>query len=390
MGTRAIDDQVRRLREQGRVLGEDNVKAAGALDDTLGELADTMSTQLTRAVTDNADEFNRLAKTLQSESFSTALDVTVKFFTAIANEAARSAQQVGNLVDLFKGEFNGDSLLDNSMIGLARRSLGLGTFSDEEPGEKPGEKPKPQPIIPENTGTVLAKAGKSLDDFTNKLELHNRELRAELDGWSDVETQMQAVEEASKTLGRQLTQEETEAVRKLVEQRQNLSAAIEANNEALDEQQLHAEELGFTFSSAFEDAIVEGGKFRDLLKALEKDIIRIVTRRLITEPLSDGITEFVKGAFKGGGGIGGFFSSLFPAFASGTNFAPGGMALVGEQGPELVNLPRGSQVIPNHKMGMSVTNNVYVQAPSGRITPDSMSQLQATLTRATQRGTRNL
>jgi hypothetical protein len=35
-----------------------------------------------------------------------------------------------------------------------------------------------------------------------------------------------------------------------------------------------------------------------------------------------------------------------PAFAVGTRNAPGGMALVGERGPELVNLPRGSQVIP--------------------------------------------
>jgi hypothetical protein len=33
-------------------------------------------------------------------------------------------------------------------------------------------------------------------------------------------------------------------------------------------------------------------------------------------------------------------------FAVGTNYAPGGMALVGERGPELVNLPRGSQVVP--------------------------------------------
>ncbi len=33
-----------------------------------------------------------------------------------------------------------------------------------------------------------------------------------------------------------------------------------------------------------------------------------------------------------------------PGFASGTNFAPGGMALVGERGPELVTLPRGSRV----------------------------------------------
>jgi hypothetical protein len=32
------------------------------------------------------------------------------------------------------------------------------------------------------------------------------------------------------------------------------------------------------------------------------------------------------------------------AFAGGTNYAPGGMALVGEQGPELINLPKGSKV----------------------------------------------
>jgi len=34
------------------------------------------------------------------------------------------------------------------------------------------------------------------------------------------------------------------------------------------------------------------------------------------------------------------------AFATGTTFAPGGLALVGERGPELIGLPRGSQVIP--------------------------------------------
>jgi hypothetical protein len=39
-----------------------------------------------------------------------------------------------------------------------------------------------------------------------------------------------------------------------------------------------------------------------------------------------------------------------PGFAGGTNFAPGGLAVVGERGPELVNLPRGSQVIPHGGM----------------------------------------
>jgi hypothetical protein len=55
--------------------------------------------------------------------------------------------------------------------------------------------------------------------------------------------------------------------------------------------------------------------------------------------------------------------SFVPAYASGTDFHPGGMALVGEQGPELVNLPRGAQVLPafdtNRLMGSgsTTTNN---------------------------------
>lgn len=36
-----------------------------------------------------------------------------------------------------------------------------------------------------------------------------------------------------------------------------------------------------------------------------------------------------------------------PGFASGTLSAPGGLAIVGEEGPELINLPRGSRVFSN-------------------------------------------
>jgi tape measure domain-containing protein len=36
-------------------------------------------------------------------------------------------------------------------------------------------------------------------------------------------------------------------------------------------------------------------------------------------------------------------------FARGTQFAPGGLSLVGEQGPELMNVPRGSQILSNNR-----------------------------------------
>jgi TP901 family phage tail tape measure protein len=56
-----------------------------------------------------------------------------------------------------------------------------------------------------------------------------------------------------------------------------------------------------------------------------------------------------------------------PHFAQGTNFAPGGPALVGEHGPELVNLPRGAKVTPNHSLpagagsGIVVNQNNYIK-----------------------------
>ncbi|MDD3892960.1 MAG: hypothetical protein PHE03_11735, partial [Bacteroidales bacterium] len=37
-------------------------------------------------------------------------------------------------------------------------------------------------------------------------------------------------------------------------------------------------------------------------------------------------------------------------YAKGTKFHPGGWAVVGEEGPELLKLPTGSQVLPNNKL----------------------------------------
>lgn len=55
------------------------------------------------------------------------------------------------------------------------------------------------------------------------------------------------------------------------------------------------------------------------------------------------------------GGMGLFGKSIqtninaprIPAYAGGTSFHPGGLALVGERGPEIVSMPRGSSVYPN-------------------------------------------
>jgi hypothetical protein len=59
-----------------------------------------------------------------------------------------------------------------------------------------------------------------------------------------------------------------------------------------------------------------------------------------------------------------------PGFAAGTSNFSGGMAIVGERGPELVNLPRGADVIPNNKIASvggsgSTTININVGLMTG-------------------------
>ena len=56
-----------------------------------------------------------------------------------------------------------------------------------------------------------------------------------------------------------------------------------------------------------------------------------------------------------------------PGFAAGTDFYPGGLGLVGEQGPELVQLPRGSKIYPadvTADMLSGAAVNVYANVDS--------------------------
>ena len=91
--------------------------------------------------------------------------------------------------------------------------------------------------------------------------------------------------------------------------------------------------------------------FMDALKALPGKLLAL-GEQLITN-LAQGIRNAagnVTSALKsipGLGGVVGGIQSVIPHFAAGGVMASGGMALVGEQGPELVYLPSGARVTPN-------------------------------------------
>lgn len=169
--------------------------------------------------------------------------------------------------------------------------------------------------------------------------------------------------------------------------------------------------LGLTFSSAFEEAVAGGKSFRDILKGIESDLLKLGTRKFVTEPLLKGfeglIGNGVKGLFGnsassvnyqnsfdnpltgGGGGSGGFsdilgaiFSKFVGSFAEGTDYVPrDGFAMV-HRGERIVTAEE------NRRGGAMVVNQHFTI--SGPMTPQSQSQIAAAALRGLERGRRNL
>jgi len=133
-----------------------------------------------------------------------------------------------------------------------------------------------------------------------------------------------------------------EAERKAAEARQawidNWSEGMDSTSVKLQQQKSLVEELGLTFTSAFEDAVVSGNGFRAVLDGILKDILRIMVRKNVTEPLGQGITAWASGFFGGTAapaGPGAYMGTV-PAFAEGSDYVPRtGLALV-HQGERII------------------------------------------------------
>jgi hypothetical protein len=152
--------------------------------------------------------------------------------------------------------------------------------------------------------------------------------------------------------------------------------------EALDEQVIHfsddlveaknkteeltnvGRELGWTFSSAAEDALTEWKGFGNLLGSIFEDIQRIVLRKAVTEPFGD----FIGGLFSGGGeggGIGGFFKNFLGSFDVGTDYVPrDGFAYI-HKGEAIIPAAQNRAGTANGAVGGNV--NISINVETGNV-----------------------
>jgi hypothetical protein len=118
--------------------------------------------------------------------------------------------------------------------------------------------------------------------------------------------------------------------------------------EAMKENGNFARDMGLSFTSAFEDAVVGGKKASDVIRSLGQDIARIIMRKSITEPFGNTVSEFVKKID---------FGNLFKA--EGGPVTGGQSYIVGERGPELFTPGASGAITPNHQLAAGGTSNHF-------------------------------
>ena len=114
---------------------------------------------------------------------------------------------------------------------------------------------------------------------------------------------------------------------------------IKKLKEELTELQRATDEWSSTMKQAFTDFITKGGSFKDVLSQIIGKLAEMLA--------NSAFDNLFKGA--GGGGILGGILGAFGigANANGTNNWRGGLSMVNERGGEIMNLPKGTQVIPH-------------------------------------------
>ncbi len=144
-----------------------------------------------------------------------------------------------------------------------------------------------------------------------------------------------------------------------LEQRRREARDTAANmGDAIENIQIDAvDRLGDSIANATQEYIKLGGVAGDVINSIISDLIKLQIKQAIFGSAGGGLFSMFGlggGSKLSGVNYGALASAAnsvkIPGFASGTNYAPGGVALVGEEGPELVQLPRGSKVIPNHQL----------------------------------------
>jgi hypothetical protein len=234
----------------------------------------------------------------------------------------------------------------------------------------PGDKVEKSDKAAGDRSSSVTESIDQVERYLLSLEKENAALRGEAEalGHSNVEREQSIdiakAEQAAKERGTALTEEERAKVLQLAEAHATLKQKVDETKKAEEQAQQRRQAFASIGESAIEKLVVDNQKLVDVLK----DVVRELERAALKQALLGGdgksgvlgtivnaIGGVVTRAVSGGpiptmaqGGYGPDMpASMLGQLAEGTDNWRGGWSWVGENGPELLNLPRGSQVVPN-------------------------------------------
>ena len=202
---------------------------------------------------------------------------------------------------------------------------------------------------------------KSFKEFLKKQERQKELLEATINGNREEVELQHAINAAVEKHGEQNRQKITDILtaNKGLEDQANKTKAISTEAETLKEKfRKIGETVRTDLVNNLTDAIMGAKSFGDAMKS----VLDNLKRQLIQLALNKAISAIGNALMPKGGG-GGFFSGLFGKRARGGPVSAGGAFVVGEKGPEILQMgSKGGNIIPNNAIsgGDNVTNVITV------------------------------
>ena len=179
----------------------------------------------------------------------------------------------------------------------------------------------------------LSELRRRLEEVQEARQIVNEaeELRLRLK-FADQESEELRVQIRLLEIKNRLGEEAAQSLEAQVRLTEKLRKEQEKTEEKADDLKSAADDLGFTFQSAFEGAVLQGEGFREVLAGIVEDIGRIILRLTVTAPLAKQVADIVN-SIGGGGGGGGFLDFIVQGIGGlFTGGAGGGVSAAGGAG----------------------------------------------------------
>lgn len=235
-------------------------------------------------------------------------------------------------------------------------------------------------IINARTEAKLHEMELALEDGEQKTVLTDKEIE-------DLARKEDAKKKADEAEKKRIAERKTliaDLMKFQIDSEKNLTKLTDKELKERLESHRKAEKLRLEISKTFVDGFLDGidsmkSSTATVLVSMIKSFVSFIAGKLaamaamnlaavVTAPI--GVAQLAAaGVVKA---LGGSIASKIVAAEHGMDSAPGGSVLVGEAGPEIVNLPRGSEVIPNNRINMSRFNTIPAMQGGGIVGGDTI------------------